>query len=643
MTPINQRLILQTGLIHLALDADHRRYEVTLITAGKNKNGWTLPVEVLAAALPKFANAACQIDHHSWFDWPSLERTAGTIETPYLEGDALRAYLRLGDTPAGELLGRIFDAWLADKEAGLPVINVGLSAVLWLSFDRIDGERVANEISMVESVDAVLHPAAGGKVERVLNSYQPSPQGADPPLPQRSNTMPKLITAPDTGDNDPPSPPPISAPPVLAPPADTPIGIEGALVAINRVAQQVESLNDRVELLVEDAADHEAERTVTGMGDPPRNLNGLTMGRDSMDQIDAAFEALMNGVRPPDDVRPLSGIRELYTLMSGDYNLTGQFYGDRVYLANVNSSTMAALVANRLNKMVVNIFHSYPHWWTPIFVEMDFSNLQDARWITLGGVGELPTVTPGAAYTELTWDDNTETAAFVKKGGYLGLTMEAIDKDDTLQLRLAPQALAQAAWLTLSKSLSAIFTQASGVGPNLADASALFTTGRGNLGTTALSHSEWVAVRIAMRKFTELHSGERLGVLTAPKFCLVPPDLEVTAIQVLATEHVPGHADFNVNPFASGDERMARLANAAERVIVIDLWTDTNNWAAVADPLLYPSLAIGYRYGRTPEIFSVTSPTAGLMFSNDVMPIKVRFFYATGPTDWRGLYKENVA
>jgi hypothetical protein len=57
---------------------------------------------------------------------------------------------------------------------------------------------------------------------------------------------------------------------------------------------------------------------------------------------------------------------------------------------------------------------------------------------------------------------------------------------------------------------------------------------------------------------------------------------------------------------------------------------------------MYPSLAIGYRYGRTPEIFSVASPTAGLMFSNDVMPVKIRFFYAAGVVDYRGLYKHNV-
>jgi hypothetical protein len=55
--------------------------------------------------------------------------------------------------------------------------------------------------------------------------------------------------------------------------------------------------------------------------------------------------------------------------------------------------------------------------------------------VFLGVVGELPTVAEGAAYTELTWDDKYESSTFVKKGGYLGITIEAIDKDDTARLR----------------------------------------------------------------------------------------------------------------------------------------------------------------------------------------------------------------
>jgi len=380
---------------------------------------------------------------------------------------------------------------------------------------------------------------------------------------------------------------------------------------------------------------------------PPRGAQ-ITGMRTSLDKIALALEAMFAGTQPGSGIQPLTGIRELYHLLSGDYEMTGVFQPERISFANVDSSTMANLVANALNKRVVAEFQQYPQWWLPIVNLESFANLQPVKWIILGGVGELPTVTEGAAYTELTWDDKYETAAFVKKGGYLGITIEAIDKDDTNRLRAAPRALAQAAWLTLSKAISSIFTETSGTGPLVVDATRLFTTGHGNLLTTALSITAWNAVRLAMRKQTELNSAERLGALTMPKYLLVPPDLEVTALQVLASEFDYTYALSNgqeapPNINADGNDFQARMSMARSRVIVVDLWTDANDWAAVCDPRLYPTIGLGFRYGTTPEIFSVASPTAGLMFSNDTMPVKVRFFFATGPADYRGLHKSNVA
>lgn len=428
-------------------------------------------------------------------------------------------------------------------------------------------------------------------------------------------------------------------PPQAGPDRDT--TFTQALATINARLAQIETVQSRQSDLVAAAL---ADQTIEGMGTPPRaRVHGMTTG---LDQIEKAVEALLAGVRPPDGIRPLTGIRELYTLLSGDFAMTGIYQPDQVYLANVTSSTMAQLVANVLNKRVMIAFAQYPQWWTRIVTVENFTSLQQIRWITLGGIGELPTVDEGAAYQEMTWDDIAQRSSFVKKGGYLGLTLEAIDKDDTRKVQLAPRALAQAAWLTLSKGVSGVFTDNSGVGPNVyyddSNTRALFHSSNGNLGSTALSAAAWEATRIAMRKQTEHNSSERLGALTAPRYCLVPPDLEFTAIQALATEQIPGSGDWNVNPEAQGNSFDARLSAARERVIVVDLWTDTNNWAAVADPALYPTIGIGFRYGNTPEVFSVADPNAGLMFTNDTMPVKVRFFFAVGPVDYRGLYKHNV-
>ena len=208
----------------------------------------------------------------------------------------------------------------------------------------------------------------------------------------------------------------------------------------------------------------------------------------------------------------------------------------------------------------------------------NFSTLQTVRWITLGGVGELPMVNEGAAYTELTWDDQTETDSFTKKGGYLGITLEAIDKDDTGRLQAAPRALAQAAWLTLGKAVAAIFTDNSDAGPTMSDTGALFNNtvvttagGHANLLTTALSWSAWEAVKVAMVKQPELNSGERLGALTRPRFLWVPIDLETTALQILASEGEPGTADNDINAIKA-------MGAIPEGYTVNHFLTDTNGW-----------------------------------------------------------------
>jgi hypothetical protein len=192
---------------------------------------------------------------------------------------------------------------------------------------------------------------------------------------------------------------------------------------------------------------------------------------------------------------------------------------------------------------------------------------------------------------------------------------------------------------TLGKSVSGVFSANGGSRWTLSDAKAHFHADHDNLGTTALSAASWAAARLAMRQQAELHSGERLGALTTPRFLLVPQELEGTAVTLLGSEGLPN----DVNPEAAGDSHDARLAAARRRVIVVDLWTDANDWAAVADPALYPTVGLGFRFGQTPEVFSVASPTSGLLFTNDVLPVKVRWFYAAGPMDWRGLYKANVA
>ena len=643
--------------------AGRRCYRARFVRAGVvlGPDRQPAPLEITPEALrravsaEKFDNRAVFLDHAVLWESPSLKNLVGkTLSARYLEGEgAVEGEIAL--YPSAERIAGLLDELLAE---GSDAPDVGLSIAFYPVYaprqSPADPRRVVG-IRHIESVDLVFQPAADGRILEALSAFHPSshltPKG-DAPMTQTEEAArrPQAETQPEeTSDS-------LAQAwlPFIARTAASALIANAGLppASQERLRQRSYRTPQEVETAIEDERRYLASLAaadVIQIGSQAPRGGGIQPGRDAVERLELALQALLMGAAPPPGVPPLSGIREAYVLLSGDYEMTGMFHPDRVQLANVNSATMAGLVANALNKAVVNEFQQYPQWWTKIATIMDFSTLQAVKWVTLGGIGELPTVAEGAAYTELTWDDLTESATFVKKGGYLGITLEAIDKDETRRLQAAPRALAQAAWLTLSKSVSSIFTSNSGAGPTLSDGVALFHASHGsNLGSAALSITAYQAARLAMRKQAELNSGERLGALTAPKYLLVPPDLEITALQVLASESDYSYALANapaapVNALTQGSDLNARMAFARDRVIVVDLWTDSNDWALAADPNLYASIGIGFRYGRTPEVFSVASPTAGLMFSNDTLPIKVRFFYAVGPIDYRGLYHAVVS
>ncbi len=702
-----QPLCLSAGNLLDMNSTSARNFSARFVRAGRVRRADNLPSNMLvdpqalktAVEQGLFNNRCVFIDHAGMWENASLRNLVGyTADPAWNESEqSIDGTIRLFDTPDAQATASLLEQILAAPQEQR--IDVGLSMVFWPMIREQDNDRVITGITHIESIDLVFQPAADGRIlcgtvvpKMLCTDLPKNPQaGANNLVTKEGFTAPfhysedilfkhgivipnnfternPIMTEPNQMEPNisPPVSPAAPAEPAQAVPQPNPDAIAWLHALANSAANAIINASDlprasKDRLLmrsytnpdeIKHAVDEEktylaslAEASViTNHGAAPRSPQ-IQMGRSGFDQLSLAFEAMLDGVRPAEGIRPLSGIREFYNLISGDFELTGQFHPERVQFANVTSSTMASLVANALNKRVVNRFAEYPKWWQPIASEEDFANLQQIKWITLAGIGALPTVSEGQPYTELPWDDKTETADFIKKGGYLGITMEAIDKDDTRKLRTAPQALAQGAYLTLSASISALFTANSGAGATMSDTNPVFHSSHGNIGSTPLSATAWASTRQAMRDQTEFAasggSTAALGALTAPKFVLVPNELENLALQILGAA-TAGSANYLDNVWAEGDSLTERMRSARTRVIVVDLWTDAADWVAMADPLLYPSIGIGYRYGRVPEVFSVANPTSGLMFTNDVMPVKVRFFYAAGILDWRGLYKHVI-
>ena len=140
--------------------------EVTIIKPGEAKavvNGSpvTYSEEALRRSLPMWEGAACFCDHFN----KSVRNIAGVFFAPWYE-DGVKAKLRFIDTPLYHMVTRI----VKEREAGLAVPDVGLSADIAIRGDATEKGFIVGEIARVISADIVFSPAAGGSFDRVLNS-----------------------------------------------------------------------------------------------------------------------------------------------------------------------------------------------------------------------------------------------------------------------------------------------------------------------------------------------------------------------------------------------------------------------------------------------------------------------------------------
>lgn len=540
------------------------------------------------------------------------------------------------ETDLGRRQRQLADALLAAAAAGaaLPAAGVSLSVTATIGVDATFG-RVLRSFDAVRSVDFVTRPAAGGRVLARLEAQemnepevevddalqlaaQEAVNGALADV--RAAAARQVIEASDL-------PEPVKLR-LAAARYESPQAVAAAIVAARR---ELDGWREAAEATVQLAA-----RPARGSS----RVEVLGREREIASAVDWAF-----GVR--DAALPnvhLRSLRNLYVAATGDGEWTGRYD-----FAAASTSNLSGLAADAMNKVIIQQYNSLMHyrWYEQVTaVQPNDGSLQQMQWIEYGGVGTLPTVAEGAAYTELTMADTQETSSFVKYGGYIGVTEEMFRNSQLAQLRAVPLQLANAAVMTRSAKIAALFTMNSNVGPTLAqDGTALFHSNHGNLHTGALSLAAWSAARLLMAKQAQLGNTNRL--MAWPRLLLVPVDLYDSALVLFGygsgAGGYPGTANNDVNPFA-----MNRPNDPRPSIIPVPEWTDTNNWAWLADPALLPVIQISYDGGdsmthRAPEVLSVTDPRAGLVFTNDVMPFKVKDRYAYGVAGYRGIGKSNVA
>lgn len=388
-----------------------------------------------------------------------------------------------------------------------------------------------------------------------------------------------------------------------------------------------------------DIAEVEFMRLVAGSSDF-RRLEANEEHFVSERLAETAYPGWIKAGRPNYGTRRLS--EWVYEVLGGN-----PLADQRAYEA-ITTSGMSSIVKNALNVMLAASYSQRHRWWEPLVRQEEVDTIDDATLVRTYGMDTLSVVNEGGPYTELAWADDEETASFVKKGNFAGITIETMLRDKLNEVRRIPDRLATSWYNTISSLVSGVFTVNTLAGPQLGDGGALFnataatsSTGHANLLTTALSLTAYDAAYTAMTKQTDQALGAGQKLLIEPKYLLVPVDLRATAMQIRNSELVPGSVNNDVNPYYQGFE-----------VIVVPNWTDAGDWALVADPQQWPAIWLIFLRGRTvPELFTADSETVGAMFTNDVLRYKVRMltwrFNSTWDcapvADFRPLHKNNVA
>jgi len=672
--------------LRLTAAATETGFDILPINAGEAKgHGINFSAAVLKASLSMWEGLPVFLDH-DYTGQQSVKNLAGALHQPVWNEQEQGIQAKL--VPAGPGAADLQALRLAARSDPALMAAVGFSAHLYVVHQ--DGQ--VQKITRVNSVDCVIDPARGGKfLQTGVHMKKKILRNGQVMEVEESEVLPtdELITAQVQAN-------------LSSGSAATEIDATAKLLQAQKKAESNKAKGDeslrqlrlqtcktllqvslessklpapvqqRIERKftkrIESGEPFEPVELETAIQEEQEMLSALSAagaiqgpGRitnmvTTNDQIEAAVADLFGVKREArlQNVKParLSGIRELYLMLTGDYDLHGGYYGERIQLATTSDFT--GLVKNALNKIINNQWELLGaagyDWWKAICRIEHFTSLNDITGMLVGTVGSLPTVSEGAEYTELPIGDSPETASFVKYGGYIPLTLELIDRDNISRLTGYARELGNASLRKYSALIAAVFTANSGVGPTMADTGALFNAtavttagGHANLLTTALGsdYTAWNAIALAMYNQPMLiknaagYYGTGPKMAVEPKYCLVPRALKAAAQALFVprwASQVPSIASVG-GPSWGGQVE----------VVTVPDWTDATDYAAVIDPAIAPAIIVGERFGLMPEIYTAGNDTDPAVFMNDETRIKVRMFAAVLVQDFRPLHKENVA
>jgi hypothetical protein len=359
--------------------------------------------------------------------------------------------------------------------------------------------------------------------------------------------------------------------------------------------------------------------------------------------FDRDLRAAMDVAAAMDGIPAVHGVRDLYTLLSGDSEMRDVFMrrnlpADLRACMDITSATFSHVLGNTLGRRLAKDYREV-NYREDILISFRKSvkDFRQQEAVLVGGFPDISTIDPETSdYDEIAAvTDEESTYSVTTRGNLLTFTRKVFVNDDIGVIERSIRKLARAIARTHGKFVWNFVKS----NANCSDGTAIFTSGHGNLGSSALTIATGIAALKALATMTEKDSGEYLGLMDGDVVrpnLVVPWGLLESADSVAKDDH-----------YFTSDDLTTKTNNPLKdrvNVVVASILSDANDWYMFLPPEEIDLVEMGYLGGREePEFFVADEPKAGAMFTSDKIKYKFRHEYSGAWIDCRGGYKAVVA
>jgi len=341
-----------------------------------------------------------------------------------------------------------------------------------------------------------------------------------------------------------------------------------------------------------------------------------------------------------DQVPAFRGIREMYAFFTGDPEISGFFNRKRLPAdlrasADITSATFTYVLGNTLGRRLVKEYKA-PDYLERLLLSVikPVKDFRTQEAVKIGGFPDLATVDPETAdYEEIeAITDEEITYVLAQKGNLLTITRKTIINDDISIVQRVISKLGRAARRTHGKYVWGKYID----NDTCVDGTAVFTSGHGNLGATALGHATALVAWKGLANMTEKDSGAYLGLLDGQ-------DIMVNLIGPTALKELVGRIEKEEFYYSTNDltDKLPNSLYGQVKGHTLSLLNaDANDWYMLLPATIVDLIEMGYLNGRQePEFFVADTPSSEQVFVADKIRHKVRHEYSGAPIDYTGAYK----